>query len=485
MSPHNAVKLSSALDRSALIGLLAQLKTKRWFPFKSDSIVDAHLVDAVPESIGEGESAIVIVDINTTSGGSTIVITPSACDSGQSKGAGQYADAVENGSIYSILSRFATDDAVPGSSGRIVIQGPYAEEFQSYMGTHPGITPLNVEQSNSSFTVGNRYICKVFRRPISPDNPDFTVPVKLYTKTHFRNIPRPVAQLVHEPNPLLSVASIQENVQNDGDYWHYFLGLSRDMIDRFTNGGKTGVEDHTGEMISTVTDLAGTVADMHRALYGINDPGFGHERFTAGDITRIKRRYMDLASAIRRTSISLSINGRIYDSIDFYDLIGNFVDNFDFSPLYEVEKIRFHGDLHLGQILRTARGPIIIDFEGEPLRGETERLSLGCVLKDVAGMTRSIDYALSFYSKSDTSLARETRRISLKLREVFLKTYFRKSNGLPIVPKDFQDFMKTAAYYEVEKAVYEANYEMNNRPDWIIIPARALVETLSGSGSFR
>ena len=97
MSPHNTVHLSSTLDRSALIGMLAQLKTKRWFPFKSDSIVDARLVDAVPDTMGEGESAIVIVDISTTSGGSTIVITPSSMDSGQ------YSDAVENGSISSFM----------------------------------------------------------------------------------------------------------------------------------------------------------------------------------------------------------------------------------------------------------------------------------------------------------------------------------------------------------------------------------------------
>ena len=479
MSPRNTVHLSSALDRSALMGMLAQLKTKRWFPFKSDSIVDARLVDAVPDTMGEGESAIVIVDISTTAGGSTIVITPSSMNSGQ------YSDAVENGSISSFLSILAADDSVSGFSGRIAIRGPYSEEFQSYMKTRPVITPLNVEQSNSSFTLGDRYICKVFRRPISPSNPDFTVPVKLYTKTHFRNIPRPIAQLVHEPEPLLSVASIQENVKNDGDYWHYFLELSNDLIGRFTHDGKAVVEDIIEEMTSTVNELAGTVAEMHRALLSINDPGFGHERFTSGDISRIKRKYMDLASAIRRTSISLSINGRIYDSIDFYELIRNFVDSFDFSPLYKVEKIRFHGDLHLGQILRTEHGPVIIDFEGEPLRSESERSGLGCVLKDVAGMTRSIDYALSFYSREDSDLSGETRKVSMNMREVFLRTYFQKSSGLATIPGDFQEFMNTAAYYEVEKAVYEANYEMNNRPDWIIIPARALVETLSGTGSFK
>ena len=79
-------------------------------------------------------------------------------------------------------------------------------------------------------------------------------------------------------------------------------------------------------------------------------------------------------------------------------------------------------------------------------------------------------------------MARETKKISMKLREVFLQTYFVKSRDIPIVPHDLQNFMRTAAYYEVEKAVYEANYEMNNRPDWIIIPARALVETLGVTG---
>ncbi|MCL4307429.1 MAG: hypothetical protein M1302_04035, partial [Candidatus Thermoplasmatota archaeon] len=396
MAHDTAVHLSSVLDRPALIGLLAQLKTKRWFPFKSDSIVGAHLVDAVPDTINEGESALVIVDICTTSGGSTILITPSSYDSILKEGTVQYSDAVENGTISSLMNRFASDDTVTGSNGKIEIQGPYAEEFQSYMKTHPGMSPMHVEQSNSSFTIGDRYICKVFRRPISPDNPDFTVPVELYTKTHFRNIPRPVAQLVHEPEPRLSVVSIQENIPNSGDYWHYFLEMSKDLVDNLAHGRMAEVEDHVAEISASATELAETIAEMHRGLFGINDPGFGHERFTSDDISQIRRRYMDLASAIRRTSISLSIDGKMYDSIDFYELIKNFVDNFDFSPLNKVEKIRLHGDLHLGQILRTASGPIIIDFEGEPMRGESERSSLGCVLKDVAGMTRSIDYALSF-----------------------------------------------------------------------------------------
>ncbi|MCL5881166.1 MAG: hypothetical protein M1592_01095 [Candidatus Thermoplasmatota archaeon] len=483
MAHDTAVHLSSVLDRPALIGMLAQLKTKRWFPFKSDSIMDAHLVDAVPETINAGESAMVIVDICTTSGGSTILITPSYYDSVLNDGTVQYSDAVENGTISSLMNRFASDDAVPGSSGQIAIQGPYADEFQSYMKTHPSISPMHVEQSNSSFTVGDRYICKVFRRPISPDNPDFTVPLKLYTKTRFRNIPRPIAQLVHEPDPLLSVVSIQENVPNSGDYWHYFLELSKNLVDKLAHGRMAEVEDRVAEISASATDLAETVAEMHRGLFGIDDPGFGHERFTSDDVSQIRRRYVDLASAIRRTSISLSIDGKMYDSVDFYELIKNFVGNFDFSPLNKVEKIRLHGDLHLGQILRTSRGPIIIDFEGEPMRGESERSSLGCVLKDVAGMTRSLDYALSFYSRTDTLMARETRKISMKLRDVFLDTYFRKSRDIPTVPHDFQDFMKSAAYYEVEKAVYEANYEMNNRPEWIIIPARALVETLGRAGN--
>jgi trehalose synthase-fused probable maltokinase len=483
MAHEGGVNLATALDRPVLMRLLAQLKTRRWFPFKSDSVVDAHLVDAVPESLRAGGSAIVIVDISTTAGGTTIVITPSFTGSGRDDVTGQYADAVEDGNIYSFMDRFVSDDTVPGASGRIVIHGPFVGEFQSYMKTKPGISALNVEQSNSSFTIGDKYICKVFRRPVSPDNPDFTVPVKLYTETQFRNIPKPVAQLVHEPEPLLSVASIQENVPNSGDYWHYFLELSNSIAGGIADPATGNVDKPVAELSESTAELAETVAEMHGALYGINDPGFGHEAFTSSDIAQIRRRYMDLASAIRRTSISLSIDGRLYDGLDFYDLISSFVDNFDFSPLYRVEKIRVHGDLHLGQVLRTGRGPVIIDFEGEPMRSENERSSLGCVLKDVAGMTRSIDYALSFHSRSDARLATETRKISMKLREVFLQKYFSKSMDLPTVPPDYADFMKTAAYYEIEKAVYEANYEMNNRPDWIIIPARALVETLAGTGS--
>ncbi|MEM0157797.1 MAG: hypothetical protein QXN26_07065, partial [Thermoplasmataceae archaeon] len=307
MAPDNAVSVPSVLDRPALIRLISQLRTKRWFPFKSDSIVDACLLDAIPETINPGESAIVIADIRTTSGGSIMVITPAFHDSGRNRNPAQYTDAVEDGTIYTLISRFAMDNSVEGSGGRITIQGPFAKEFQSYMKTRPHVAPLNVEQSNSSFTIGDKYICKIFRRPISPDNPDFTIPLKLYTETQFRNIPRPVAQLVHEPDPMLSVASIQENVPNSGDYWHYFLELSRSMVAKLSHGMK-GTEEYISSMSASTVELAETVAEMHRSLHGISGPGFTHEQFTAGDISSMKLRYLDLASAIRRTSISLSIN---------------------------------------------------------------------------------------------------------------------------------------------------------------------------------
>ncbi len=482
MAHDGRVRVPSVLDRPALMRLISQLRTKRWFPFKSDSIVDASLIDAIPEVISPGESAIVIADIRTTSGGSIMVITPSLRAPSFSGNTALYSDAVEDGSISTLISRFSSGNSIDGSSGRITLQGPYAEEFQAYMKTHQQVVPLNVEQSNSSFTIGSQYICKVFRRPISPDNPDFTIPVKLYTETGFRNIPRPIAQIVHEPDPLLSVASIQENVKNSGDYWHYFLQLSRNMAEKL-NHGSSAAEEYISDMGASAAELAETVSEMHRALYGIRGPGFAHEKFTAEDISSMKLRYMDLASAIRRTPISLSINGRLYDGVDFYEMIKSFVDNFDFSPMRTIEKIRYHGDLHLVQILKTKRGPVIIDFEGEPLRGESERSSPGCVLKDVAGMTRSIDYALSFYSRTDEKLSRKTEKISMEMRNIFLEAYFNKSSDLPTIPEHMDDFIKATAYYEVEKAVYEANYEMNNRPDWIIIPARALVKTLSNKSS--
>jgi maltose alpha-D-glucosyltransferase/alpha-amylase len=147
---------------------------------------------------------------------------------------------------------------------------------------------------------------------------------------------------------------------------------------------------------------------------------------------------------------------------------------------------RVHGDYHLGQILRATgdetRPWVVLDFEGEPARPLAERRAKHSPLKDVAGMLRSFDYALR------TALAAQkprdlTARSALEqwadawlhtVRERYLGSYRATMAGSGLVPDDPSAFDRVLAVFELEKAVYELGYEMNNRPDWLWIPLRGI-----------
>jgi maltokinase len=140
--------------------------------------------------------------------------------------------------------------------------------------------------------------------------------------------------------------------------------------------------------------------------------------------------------------------------------------------------IRVHGDLHLGQVMRTDLGWFVLDFEGEPDRSLAERLAPASPLKDVAGMLRSLHYA-SRYSLGErdrsewghlhsAALAWEQRN-----REAFLAGY-ESQPGIEVLLPDAYAMSDVMSVYELDKALYELAYELAHRPEWVEIPMDAL-----------
>jgi maltokinase len=132
-------------------------------------------------------------------------------------------------------------------------------------------------------------------------------------------------------------------------------------------------------------------------------------------------------------------------------------------------RIRQHGDLHLGQVLRSGGDWLIFDFEGEPARTLEERRAKHTPFKDVAGMLRSLAYAAGAVELEGGPPQRE--RLA-RAREEFLRGW-RGAAG-KLVPGDHgrADVMLRAL--ELEKLLYEIRYEVGHRPDWVRIPARDL-----------
>ncbi|MGH7310841.1 MAG: alpha-amylase, partial [Candidatus Rokuibacteriota bacterium] len=140
-----------------------------------------------------------------------------------------------------------------------------------------------------------------------------------------------------------------------------------------------------------------------------------------------------------------------------------------------LDKIRHHGDLHLGQTLyREATGDfVIIDFEGEPLRALAERRRKHTPLRDAAGVLRSIDYAA--VATRPAGLDDWAAAWQAEGARAFTAAYRRAVSGARFVPPGDDEFQRALAVLELEKAAYEVVYEANHRPAWVAIPRGGLV----------
>jgi len=149
-------------------------------------------------------------------------------------------------------------------------------------------------------------------------------------------------------------------------------------------------------------------------------------------------------------------------------------------------KTRYHGDLHLGQVLIKQNDVVIIDFEGEPRRTMAERRRKNSALKDVAGLIRSFDYAAAAAGRTVAELPavqlEDFQKFCADWREQvirhFLERYETTIADCPIWPKDPVAANELLEFFILDKALYEVGYELANRPNWLGIPVKALINLL-------
>jgi maltose alpha-D-glucosyltransferase/alpha-amylase len=141
-------------------------------------------------------------------------------------------------------------------------------------------------------------------------------------------------------------------------------------------------------------------------------------------------------------------------------------------------KSRYHGDYHLGQVLVKDNDFVIIDFEGEPARSFAERRAKSSPLRDVAGMLRSFNYARWSALRRAAQSAEEAARLAAPAiaweqatRAAFLSGYADAAAAPDGAPIDAE----LLALFELEKALYELRYELNNRTDWAQVPLHGVL----------
>ncbi|HZJ04441.1 MAG TPA: hypothetical protein VFD59_03105 [Nocardioidaceae bacterium] len=330
------------------------------------------------------------------------------------------------------------------------------------LGAHS--TLFSGEQSNSSVLFGEDSLMKVFRKVTPGPNPDIEIHGAL-TKADNEHVAalygwlETTADEGNEPfdgaqEPPIQLAMLQQFLRTASDGWNLALASVRDLFAE----GDLHAEEVGGDFASESHRLGVATAEVHDALTDLFPTRrVGHDEHVAMSQTMGRR--LDEAVQI------------VPELEEFGDALRAVFDSLTGVSEPTVVQ-RIHGDLHLGQILRTVKGWKIVDFEGEPAKPLAERLGPDSAWRDVAGMLRSLDYAAHSVQadlEGGQQIAYRATEWVERNQKAFLDGYLETSQRT----QDGQlspDQRLLLDAYVADKAVYEAVYEARNRPQWLSIP---------------
>jgi maltokinase len=344
-------------------------------------------------------------------------------------------------------------------------------------------TPFTGEQSNSSVAFGEQALLKLFRRITPGVNPDIEIHREL-TLAGSDNIaallgwiecdasgglepfetarPSPpreptVAEPPPRPAERLQLAMLQQLLRTASDGWELALTSVRNLFAE----ADLYADEVGGDFAGEAQRLGEAVAQIHALLA---------DHFPTGERTAADHRALAAAMTARLEAAIPIVPELAQHERGLRELFAAV------GPLGTGPLQRIHGDLHLGQTLRTAKGWKIVDFEGEPAKPLAERVRPDSPWRDVAGMLRSFDYAprvaaITAAATGDDGLEQRAYRAaewSARNQAAFLEAYAGRS-----LTDEEQTLL---AAYLADKAVYECVYEARNRPTWLAIPMAALQE---------
>ena len=322
---------------------------------------------------------------------------------------------------------------------------------------------ISAEQSNTSVVFGHSSILKVFRRLEPGQNPDAEVHRALHAagSTHIATalgvIEGPVA------GERTTLALLTEFFANSAEGWSMATASVRDLMAE----GDLRADEVGGDFASESLRLGRAVAEVHADLAG----AFGTRELEAADIAGLISSMITSADRVASyvPSVAEHIDGIRAAFLRAQEAAGS-------SGAVTVQRI--HGDLQLGQTLRTLGGWVIIDFEGEPSKSLAERKAFHSPLRDIAGMLRSFDYAANHSGgASDSQHAYRAQEWATRNRKAFCEGY------AAVAGADPRDRAALLGAFELDKAVYEVAYEHGHRPTWEPIPLQAVVRLLKTGGT--
>lgn len=308
---------------------------------------------------------------------------------------------------------------------------------------------LGGEQSNTSVVFGEQTIMKLFRIVVPGLNPDLEVTRAL---TEMGNLHVPALQGWIESDvdgTASTLGLLQEFLRSGSDGWALALTSVRDLFaEGDLHAGEVG-----GDFAAESERLGMATADVHSAMAQALPTGIA-DQHALETLAQSMRNRLDAARiAVPELADHAAAISAVFDALA--------------SSHEPVSLQRVHGDFHLGQVMRTDNGWVLLDFEGEPGAPIAARIALTSPLRDVAGMLRSFDYASRYLLADQPAAAQLEYRAAEwaeRNRDAFC-TGYAKSAGRD--PREDDVLLRA---FELDKAVYEVAYEARNRPSWVRIP---------------
>jgi maltokinase len=440
---------------------------QRWFGSKSREVTNINVTEAVPLR-EEGSPLLVLTLMEAVFSAGThetyqvpLGMRPDAegwgdrviCSAGGWTVYDGFADAAFG---RELLHRMRSNSEVGVEDGALGFH--WASSASSALGGTVDVRPVGVEQSNSSIVFADELILKAFRRVEPGENPELEL-LRFLSARGFPNI-APLAGWYEFEGRLVDAT----------------LGILQQFLAGATDGWELALDELASDpvgLLERVRSLGEVTGELHSALGSeATDPAFAPDEpsmenlsiLTATIDEQIERLFVELPE----TEATAPIVGRGQDVRERLQLLSHIGAG--------GKVIRTHGDYHLGQTMLTPdRGWVILDFEGEPARSLPERRLKRSPLRDVAGMLRSFSYAAAGSVLLRGVEAPEDWED--RARQEFLAGYHERVEA-SLLPPGAQATSQLLAVFELEKAIYELRYELNNRPDWVAIPVAGIERLL-------
>jgi len=439
---------------TALTTLLQQwLPTQRWFGGKGTAITSVELERETPMEGGSGSGLThVLLTVHGPDTDARYQLLLGRLEGpapqrfahatiGEADGNTWYDAAHDQEAADLLLRRIAADESVDGLG--------FHRLAEIELG-HPSRV-VGAEQSNTSLVYGEKYILKLFRRLQPGLNPDLELSRALVGNPH---VAQPLGWIEGEVGGEATTLGLLQCFQRHAtEGWAMATASVRDLFAE----GDLHADEVGGDFAAESERLGAATAEVHQALReALPSKTVGPEQ---------------IASATRQLHERLDAALTVVPDLEPYAeaLRASYDAVAELSASVPVQRV--HGDYHLGQVLRTQTGWVLLDFEGEPARPLAERTALMSPLRDVAGMLRSYDYAarhLLAERGGDAQLAYRASEWAERNRQAFCDGYARAAGADP------RDDAVLLRAFELDKAVYEVVYEARNRPTWVQIPVGSI-----------